>query len=432
MSRRVESLIALAFAATFASPSIAAPSTVRIVHNGRGYHLEVDGQPFVIRGAGLQDGNQEELAARGGNAFRTWRPGDDPKAMLDRAQRNGLRVALGIEVESERHGFGYDDEAAVAREVARVRDEALRWRDHPALLMWVVGNELNLDGRNPRVWDAVNRMAAAIHAIDPHHPVTTTLAGVDPAVVAEVKARAPQLDLLGVQLYADIKGLDAKIRASGWTGPYVVTEWGPTGHWESAKTPWGAPIEEDGAQKAAVIGERYAREIAPANPQRVGSFVFLWGNKQERTPTWYGLFLPSGESTPAVDALQLAWTGKAPANRAPNVTSLTIDGRAARAGTVLAAGSSHVAKADVADPDGDRTQARWYVLEESRATSTGGDAETVPSTIDVAFVPVDARSERFVAPKQPGAYRLFLEVRDGRGHAGYANLPFRVDAPRGR
>ncbi|MGY4517474.1 glycoside hydrolase family 2 TIM barrel-domain containing protein [Lysobacter sp. HA18] len=430
MSARTEALIAAALLAAFASTALAAPSVVRITHDDSGaYHLQVDGQPFVIRGAGLQDGNQEALRERGGNAFRTWRPGDDATAMLDRAKRNGLHVALGLEVESERHGFDFDDDAAVSREVERIRAEALRYRDHPALLMWVVGNELNLDATNPRVWDAVNRMAAAIHAVDPNHPVMTTLAGIDPKVVAEVKARAPQLDLLGVQLYADIAGLDAKIRASGWTGPYVVTEWGPTGHWESPTTPWGAPIEDDSARKAASIRERYLHEIAPANPQRLGSFVFLWGQKQERTPTWYGLFLESGESTPAVDALQTAWTGKAPPNRAPLVGSLTVDGRTAKSGIVLAPGTPHVARAKVSEPDGDRLQPRWYVLEESRATSIGGDAETRPTPMDVAAKIVDAGTARFVAPVHPGDYRLFVEVRDGRGHAGYANLPFRVATP---
>ena len=56
----------------------------------------------------------------------------------------------------------------------------------------------------------------------------------------------------------------------------------------------------------------------------------------------------------------------------------------------------------------------------------GGDAETPPTRIDVRVLHADAASVSFVAPAQPGAYRLFITVRDREGKAGTANLPFRV------
>lgn len=90
------------------APPDAGPAEVRIVRTGTRYALHVDGRPFVIKGAGLDGGDQEALAARGGNSFRTWRPGtarESGRAMLDRACRNGLYVALGIPMPAQRHGF---------------------------------------------------------------------------------------------------------------------------------------------------------------------------------------------------------------------------------------------------------------------------------------------------------------------------------------
>ncbi|WP_101927488.1 MULTISPECIES: glycoside hydrolase family 2 TIM barrel-domain containing protein [Luteimonas] len=409
------------------------PSEVRIVETPEGYRLTVDGDPFYVKGAGLQAGDQEALAARGANALRTWHTGDDHAAvvaMLDRAQRNGLRVAMGLDVGKERHGFDYDDRAAVAAQLARLRAQAALYKDHPAVLMWVVGNELNLEYRNPRVWDAVEDITTMLHAIDPHHPVMTPLAGFDAAVVREIKARAPSLDLLGIQMYGDLGTLPVKLRAADWTGPYLVTEWGPTGHWESPETAWGAQIEDDASRKAALLAERYTGVIEADRRQGLGSFVFLWGQKQERTPTWYGLFLSSGESTPGVDAMQRLWTGAWPANRAPSITPIQLDGRAAVDSVTLAPGGRHSARVRASDPDGDALAYRWRVREESTATSIGGDPETVPPEVPVQADAGDDGTLAFDAPATPGHYRLFVEVRDGHDHAAYANFPFRVAADR--
>lgn len=412
---------------------LAAPAEVRIVTSATGDHvLQVDGTPFRIRGAGLQDGDQEVLAARGANSFRTWHTAEDPdavRAMLDRAQRNGLMVAMGLHVGKERHGFDFDDAAAIQAQQARLLAQVRAYKDHPAVLMWVVGNELNLESRDPRVWDVVESLTTAIQAEDPSHPVMTPLAGFDPALAKLLRTRAPSLDLIGIQMYGDIGELPRKLKAAQWRGPYVVTEWGPTGHWESPETRWGAAIEDTASRKAELLAERYTRVIEGDPAQGLGSYVFLWGQKQERTPTWYGLFLSNGESTPGVDAMQHLWTGAWPANRAPSISPLRVDRRLATDSVVLSPGKTAFAQVGAEDPDGDPLRYQWTVREESRATSIGGDPEILPAEVDVRRPGPAAEGEfRFEAPTQPGAYRLFVEVHDGQGHAAYANFPFHVGA----
>ena len=55
----------------------------------------------------------------------------------------------------------------------------------------------------------------------------------------------------------------------------------------------------------------------------------------------------------------------------------------------------------------------------------GGDLEIVPATLSGL---VEAASAETIlrAPKAPGAYRLFVYVRDPEGKVAHANLPFRV------
>lgn len=419
----------LLLGAPLAQAAVDGPSQVKIVNEQGAYRLLVDGKPFFIKGGGGRE-HLDELAARGGNAVRTWSVEEDPakmRAFLDEAQRLGLKVAVGIAVGNERHGFNYDDEAAVAAQLQRIRGEVEAWKDHPAVLMWVAGNELNLHYENQKVWTAIGQIADMIHQVDPNHPVMTTLAGFDKPLIDQIKQRAASLDLIGIQLYGNLGDMPKKLRDSHWTGPYVVTEWGPTGHWESPLTSWGAPIEDDASRKAGVLLERYQRYIAGEHKQGLGSFVFLWGQKQERTPTWYGLFMPDGQATPSVDAMQFAWTGQWPQDRAPAISPIRVDDRLANTSVVLAPGTTHKAHVRASDREGDALTYRWVLREESTATSVGGDPEHLPAEVEAGIRETGAGEISLTAPGKAGNYRLFVEVSDGKGHGAYANFPLRVE-----
>ena len=120
------------------------------------------------------------MAKFGGNSIRTWHVEEDLEkgmALLDQAQALGITVSLCLNIARERHGFDYNDPAVVKVQFEQAREAVQMYKDHPALLSWIIGNELNYDYRNPRVYDAVNDIALMIHDIDPYHPTTTTIAG---------------------------------------------------------------------------------------------------------------------------------------------------------------------------------------------------------------------------------------------------------------
>lgn len=420
-------LLALLLAAT--TGALAAPVPVEVVRRDGSWVLLRDGEPYRIRGAGVDGTDFASLAERGGNSVRTWAadiPGRSAREVLDNAHALGLTVSLCLNIARERHGFDYDDPEAVGRQFAEARETVLRYRDHPALLTWIIGNELNFDYENPAVYDAVEDIARMIHELDPAHPATTTTAGITEALLADLRTRAPSLDFLSVQLYGDLVNLPRYMREFGYDGPYFITEWGAIGHWEMPQTPWGAPIEQDSSAKARNYRKGYDRVIAPHRDQVIGDYVFLWGQKQERTPTWYGLFTDAGEGTETLDVMTHIWTGEWPENRAPQLVSMSLNRQPAGANVVLTRGRSYPARLRVRDPDGDAVTFRWSLKPESRSQAHGGDLEAVPP--DLPGHIEDAGDGRIVLSTDlpAGAYRLFAYAADGRGSAAHANIPFLV------
>lgn len=408
---------------------LAGPAKVEVRKNGPSYKMYVNGEAFYIRGAGLEGGNIEELAAHGGNAMRTWRTDNffrTGQEVLDEAYKQGIMVCMGIEIARERHGFDYNDSAAVQKQFEYARGEVIKYKDHPALLAWGIGNELNLRATNPRVWDAVNQIAVMIHETDPNHPVTTMLAGAHKDVVSQVVARCPSLDFLSFQLYGDIVNLPQYLEESGYRGPYIVSEWGATGHWEVATTEWGRPIEQNSHEKASAYHDRYTKVIATNENQCLGSFVFLWGQKQERTPTWYGMFLESGENTESTDVMQYVWTGEWPENRSPELKQFLLNGKTAYESVRLSPGEKFQAGASIIDPDNDEISYRWEIMQEvpENMQSDGGDLEHRPLTVTQKESTSDVIS--LSAPREQGEYRLFVYAFDGHNNAATANIPFMV------
>ena len=263
-----------------------------------------------------------------------------------------------------------------------------------------------------------------IHELDPNHPTTTTIAGVRENALNDIATRAPNIDFVSFQLYGELYSLEDRLEQLGFEAPFMVTEWGPIGYWEVETTAWGAPIEANSSEKAATFVRGQTEVLDHFEGQLIGSYAFLWGQKQERTPTWFGMFTDAGEATEAVDVMQFLWTGTHPVNRSPLFRSLTVNGRQARDNLTLAPGEELQVVADVVDPDGDELQYRFEIKPESDATQEGGDFE---AGID-SVAKIEASSQITLAAPEPGDFRLFAYAYDGNGHAAHANIPFRVSS----
>ncbi|MBT8183929.1 MAG: hypothetical protein KJN76_03745 [Eudoraea sp.] len=401
---------------------------VEVNKNGPKYQLMVNGEPFYIKGAGLEFGNVAALAKHNANSFRTWRTENGEKSaveVLDEAYENGLMVTMGIEVARERHGFDYNDAEAVKNQLEDIKEQVMALKDHPALLIWGIGNELNLHYENPKVWDAVNEISKMIHSVDSNHLTTTSLAGLAQKEISFIKERCPDLDILSVQMYGDLPQVPKLIRAYGWEGPYMVTEWGATGHWEVPTTSWGAPIEQNSTVKADNYLKRYNAGIASHTTQCIGSYVFLWGNKQERTPTWYGIFLEDGQETESVDVMHYIWNGEWPENRTPRIENYELNGKIAADNINLEYGKQYNATIEIMDHENDPLIYSWEVLPESQDLKEGGDEEERPGAVEGVILSQEDNTVTIQAPEK-GEYRLFVYVSDGHNHSAAANIPFMV------
>jgi hypothetical protein len=398
---------------------------VEIKKSGSQFTLLRGGAPFYIYGAG-GDWYLDRLAAYGGNSIRTW-SADNALAILDKAHAHGLTVMLGFWVQHERHGFDYNNRSAVEKQFEKFRDIVVQVRDHPALLLYGIGNEVNHQYTNMKVWDAIQDIARMCHDLDQNHPTTTVLAGAGKKEVSQIRQKCPDIDVLSCNLYGPLARAPEMIKESGWPGAYIITEWGPTGWWESPKTSWGQPIEETSSAKAKVYLDRYTKSMLRDTKKCLGSYVFYWAQKQERTPTWFSLFLKTGEETEVVDTMQYLWSGSWPENRAPHIDFLRVNGKEAKSGVKVIAGQDFVATTSVNDPDRDLLTFVWQVVPESTDLKTGGDRESEPEPVQGLVVSQRAGKATIKAPDKAGAYRVFVYAYDGNNNVATANIPVLVE-----
>ena len=391
---------------------------------GGGWTLYVNDTPFFIKGAGGQK-NLDGIKAAGGNAIRTWST-DMAGKVLDEAHAHGLMVCLGLWMGQERHRFDYNNRTAVERQLRKLRAAVRTYRNHPALLMWCVGNEVEWGpGTNVAVYKAINEIARMVREEDPHHPTTTAFADIGKnSVKAALAAQyCPDLDILGINSYGGLSSMAGRLRDVGWVRPYMIMEFGPKGQWEVDKTEWGAEIEQMPLEKASFYLESYLKSVSASENWCLGSFVFSWDYKFECTPTWYSMHLLDGSKLNTVDTMWSAWSKKPPPNRSPQITKIESPLKHVK---VKPAQNIQLSVTAI-DPDGDPLRYEWILMSEHKSTDRDGVVHTELKPVPGRIKDPAAAVTQIQTPQGRGAYRVFCYVYDGQGGASSANMPFFVN-----
>jgi hypothetical protein len=284
----------------------------------QGRQLLVNGKPFAVNGMAYQPVPRCQgwpyawydrperysidfplIAASGANTVRLYAP-IVSKAMLDAAWAQGLYVIP---------TFGVDDvqlTCPVGRDFMRDRfvEMVQEWGDHPALLLWLIGNEVNgrlTETERCDIWyPQLDAMAAAAHVAEgsSFHPVGTanSIGAADLPDVCQAgcsdDTTLENVDFWAVQAYlgCTFESIFSTYASKpNCVRPLIVTEFGVDA-WDSEAPGSGAEDEIMQADCMESLLDEAGLALAVNTPGAVssGQVIFEWADewwKAECEPT---------------------------------------------------------------------------------------------------------------------------------------------------
>ena len=236
--------------------------------------------------------------------------------------------------------------------------------------------------------------------MDPNHPTMTVIAGIDPSKAYYIKKYCPSVDILGLNVYGSIENAGANLRKYNWNKPYIVSEWGVNGPFEAKKTSWKAKVEPPNGLKAEQRLRRYQELIEKDKELCLGSYCFLWGQKQESTATWHGMFLSNGNPTEAVDVMQYCWTGEWPQSRAPSIKNISLENIGWRKDHTLAPSTQATLKIEYLKYNNEEIIVEYVLFPEAFSEKIGGDIQKSPDPINLEIVEQGDNELIFKSPEK--------------------------------
>lgn len=427
-------------------PTIDGGAVFNEIRNENGFfRFYRNGEKFYIKGAAFND-FIGEVGKFGGNSIRTYSVNDidATQTLLDDAFNNDVAVMLGIWVNRPKDGFDYSNTEAVASQLNQIKEWVNLFKDHPAVMMWALGNEISSDDQI--VWESVNEIGEMIKEIDSNHPITTVLPGTNQDIIREIMEVCPSIDLLGINSYEGAVSLvQNKLSDVGWEKPYMICEYGPRGTWDAQVdfTLWGETagnglIELTSTQKADKYRQIIKDQIF-ANYNKpvtcLGSFAFLWGYQTRGDViTWYPMFNRFGQAMETAHVLSYFWTSYSSSNMPPRIVSnqdIKINNKTVYDNVITTTQTINEASISASDPENDLLSYEWIVTKEGVSFTRDDDSfeGSLPSAQGVTMTGNDEKASFQVTI--PGFYRLNCFVYDGNNNVAHASFPFKVEASEG-
>ncbi|MEY9855707.1 hypothetical protein ABH935_001311 [Catenulispora sp. GAS73] len=411
-------------------PPATGSNVVKVTGSQGNWQLTVNGAPYQVKGVTWGPGNQagdgylNDAASMGVNTIRTWGTDGTSQPLLDAAAARGIKVVNGFWLNQ---GADYvNDTTYKTNTLNTIKQYVTQYKNHPATLMWDVGNEVILTSQNytypngatvEQERDAyaqyVEQITQAIHAIDPNHPVTSTDAWT--GAWPYYKQYTPSLDLLAVNSYGSVCNVNTDWTNGGYTKPYIVTESGDAGEWEVPNDANGVPTEPTDQQQRD--GYTSAWNCIAGHPGvSFGGTLFNYGVENDFGGVWFNL-LTGGWRRLSYYAVKQAFTGQAQTNTPPEITSMTLSNTAS-----VPAGGQFTVNVAANNHTGDALSynvalSSKYVNSATALQSPSSYTQTGPGAFTVT------------APQTLGVWKVYVYVYDQHGGVGIQSASFRVVAP---
>ena len=328
---------------------------------------------YEIKGVGGEQFLQIAKDA-GANTIRTWAIYTDYRTrdVLDEADNLGIKVILGFWMAHQGDNGGWQWDYAddgTDYYVNQLNNFLQLYGNHPAVLMWGLGNEVNI---SPEYLQCANTLSTIIHNYKPSNITCIVIVNAPQSTINAIEQYAPDIDMIGANSYGSA-GVAGAINdlTTYWGKAYFISEYGQRGTWAVPNTSWGTAIEDTPQVKVNDLNNCH-NAINNADANCKGSVVFLWQPFLMHTHTWWGCLLPENPeiesqstgmvpyTTPYSDLMEKHFTGSYPDDRAPIISNITINGSSANSIT-LTAGNNFTCSVTATDPDGDTITYKWWV-----------------------------------------------------------------------